>query len=125
MIGAMSVVSSVLGMAGDWLEGRRRVNEARVEAEVEIERARATADINWDNVHAQNSASSWKDEAWTIILAAPFIAVFFPDLQPYVAQGFVHLEDVPDYYKAFVALAIGAAFGYRQIVEPFMDRMRR
>lgn len=118
------LASEVVGGVVGWFAGRRRIAEARVEAEVEIQRARATADINWDELQAQNAATSWKDELWTVILAAPFVATFIPPLQPYVEIGFQNLESVPDYYMVFVSLAIGAAFGYRQIVEPFMDRLR-
>ena len=66
----------------------------------------------------------WKDELWTLIFAAPLIAIFFPYLQPYVISGFEALNtQVPDWYLAFVAIAVSAAFGYREIVRPFMDRM--
>lgn len=120
----MSVLGPALGIVGDWFEGRRRLAQARVESEVAIETARATADIDWDNIQAQNARSSWADEWFTILLSVPFIAAFFGPLQDDVARGFeVISTSVPDWYIAAFALAISAAFGYREFVRPFMNRL--
>ena len=117
-------VGQAFGIFGDWLEGRRRVQQARVESEVAIQQARATADIDWDRIQAQNSGNSWKDEWFTILLSIPFIMAFFGPLQDDVARGFeVISTDVPDWYIAAFALAVSASFGYRRFVEPFMNRM--
>jgi len=120
----MNILGPALGIVGDWFEGRRRLAQARVESEVAIETARATADIDWDNIQAQNARSSWADEWFTILLSLPFIAAFFRPLQDDVARGFeVISTSVPDWYIAAFALAISAAFGYREFVRPFMNRL--
>lgn len=121
-----SLAGEAFGIFGDWLQGRRRVQQARVESEVAIQQARATADIDWDNIQAQNSGNSWKDEWFTILLSIPFIMAFIPPLQDDVARGFeVISSDVPDWYIAAFGLAVAASFGYRRFVEPFMERLRR
>lgn len=120
------LVGEAVGIFGDWLQGRRRVQQARVESEVAIQQARATADIDWDQIQAQNASNSWKDEWFTILLSIPLIMAFIPGLQEYVAAGFqVISEDVPDWFVAAFALAVSAAFGYRRFVQPFMDRIGR
>lgn len=118
-----SILNNVLGMASDWFAARRARSQARLEADIQIERSRAQADVDWDTIQAQNSGTSWKDEWWTLVLSAPLIAIFIPGLQPYVMDGFASLQDVPEWYLAVVALAVSAAFGYRALVQPFMERM--
>jgi hypothetical protein len=118
-----NILGSVLGMAGDWFQGQRERQHARLTADIAIETARATADIDWDIIQAQNSKHSLKDELWHIVLAAPLVAIFFPSLQPHIIVGFESLELVPEWYIAGVALAIASAFGYREFVRPFMERM--
>lgn len=123
MIGLRDILGSALGIAGDWLEGRRERANARLQADIEIERRRGTAEIDWDNIHAQNSLSSWKDEWFTVMLSLPIIGIFIPPLRDSVAQSFVYLENnVPDWYLAYFGLAVAAAFGYRNIIQPRLGR---
>lgn len=68
----------------------------------------------WNLAQANNSATSWKDEYWTIVLSIPMIAVFVPGLVPYVKAGFSALNDLPGWYQAFIGVAISAAFGLQQ-----------
>lgn len=125
MIGNISVISSVLGLAGDWLEGRRRRQQARLDADIAIEARRAEADISWDNIQAQNAATSWQDDGWTLLFQMCVLACFIPGLQPYVLQGFEILSQLPDYFQIFLGLSVAAAYGYRQIVQPLIERLRR
>lgn len=125
MIGLRDILGSALGIAGDWLEGRRARAQARLDADIAIEQRRATADIDWDTIQAQNSASSWKDEWFTIILSLPLMAIFIPPLRDSVAESFSYLQNVvPDWYLLYFGLAVSAAFGYRQVVQPLLDRVR-
>lgn len=118
------IAQGILGLTVDWFAGQRARQAARLQADIEIEQARAQHSMDWDMIQAQNAGRSWKDELWTVIFAAPLIAIFFPYLQPYVINGFEALNtQVPDWYLAFVAIAVSAAFGYREIVRPFLDKM--
>jgi len=121
----LGLLGNAFGIFGDWMEGRRRVQQARVESEVAIEEARATADVDWDQIQARNAGSSWADEWFTILLSLPFIAAFIGPLQDDVQRGFqVIANDVPQWYVAAFALAVSAAFGYREFVRPFIARMQ-
>lgn len=121
----LGIFSSVLGLAGDWLEGRRRRQQARLDADIAIESRRAEADISWDNIQATNAASSWQDDGWTLLFQFCVLACFIPFTQPYVLQGFEILSSLPVYFQAFLGLSVGAAYGFRQIVQPFMENLRR
>jgi hypothetical protein len=121
-MGWSGILSTILGMTGDYFEGRRRVAQARVEAEVQVQTQRLAADISWDNIQADNSARSWKDEWFTILLSLPVIGIFIPQLQPYVMAGFEGLNDVPEWYLAAFGLAVAASFGYREIISRVTSR---
>lgn len=126
MIGLRDLLGSALGIAGDWLEGRRARAQARLAADIAVEQSRVNSDIDWDRIQAQNSANSWKDEWFTIILSLPLIAIFVPPLRESVAESFSYLQEVvPDWYLLYFGLAVSAAFGYRQVVQPLLDRVGR
>ena len=70
-------------------------------------------DANWENIHANNASSSWKDEWFTILFSVPCILAFFPSMVPVVMQGFAALDGMPDWYKGFLGAAVAASFGIR------------
>ena len=73
-------------------------------------------ETNWENIHAQNSGQSWKDEWFTILFSIPCVLAFFPEMVPIVMQGFSVLETMPDWYKAFLGAAVAASFGLRTLI---------
>lgn len=103
-------------------EGKVAVARAKATAAAHIDISKATAEAQWNLSHADASRFSWKDEFWTIVLALPVIGVFIPNLSDHVFEGFQRLESLPDWYKAALGVAIGAAFGYRKIVDYMLRR---
>lgn len=119
----IGIITTLLGIGGNWLQGRAERAKLKEERKTEVERAkneliknRENAEINWDNTMAEGSKDSWKDEFWTIILAIPLVMVFIPPLVPYVEQGFEVLDKtVPEWYLYALGMAISAAFGFRKL----------
>lgn len=88
-----------------------------------------TADMvgNWqarktaaqENVHRweqkQIDQNSWVDEFWTLIFAFPLVSAFIPHdgLQAAIEEGWVIIEQSPDWYVAGLGLAWSAAFAVR------------
>ena len=70
-------------------------------------------DANWENIHASNASSSWKDEWFTVLFSVPCVLAFFPSMVPVVMSGFQALEAMPDWYKGFLGAAVAASFGLR------------
>lgn len=114
MIG--QILQTVFGGVLDELQARRERKQARLAADIAIEQARATADIDWDQIMAQGSQTSWKDEFWTIVLAIPAVMAFFPGARELVMGGFATLAEMPIYYQAFLSTAIAAAFGRQELI---------
>jgi len=68
---------------------------------------------DWEKIMAQNSAGSWKDEFFVIVLSIPMILCFIPGLEGVVHHGFEQLSMAPDWYMYALLTAISASFGIR------------
>lgn len=123
---------AIIAVAADIFKGWGERRKAKVEAKAKIEVARAEAEtarlakladaeISWDQEMSRQADKSIKDEFWTFTLAVPLYMLFIPGLSNYALQGFERMEAVPDWYLAAVGLAIGAAFGYRKMID-YMTR---
>ena len=121
MIGG--ILRDVVGIFADGLRHKREIREAEVQSKIEFMRRQQLAEIDWDITAQQNAGNSWKDEWFVLLLSFPLIGAFVPSLQPYVQEGFRQLDLMPDYYKAFLATAVGASFGYRALAQPFINKM--
>ena len=109
-----SIFTEITGLFRDHLKGRRDVAVAKAEAEVAIHKAKATAEINWDLMWAEQARNSLKDEFFVLIHAIPMVMAFIPGLAPYVEQGFTVLEQsVPEWFLTFYGAGVAAAFGIR------------
>ena len=116
-----ALISPIASLAGTWLEGR--VNKAKAETEVKVARAKAeakvyeteaTSSMLMEQNLTNQMAGSWKDEFWTIIFGGILVACFLPWSQPYVAEGFIFLnESTPPWFSTCLYICIGSSFGYR------------
>lgn len=126
--GLGAVLKPITDVVGNW---QKRKN-MRLQTELAIEKAKQemiatqqTADIKWSHLMAEGSQDSWKDEFWTVVIAAPVIFIFFPGLQPYVIEGFEALKDLPGWYRTALGTAIGAAFGRQEIIKMMKGRTKQ
>ena len=116
-----ALISPIASLAGTYLEGR--VNKAKAETEVKVARAKAeakvyeteaTSSMLMEQNLTNQMAGSWKDEFWTIIFGGILVACFLPWSQPYVAEGFIFLnESTPPWFSTCLYICIGSSFGYR------------
>lgn len=111
----LPILSGVMSLGQTWLEGRQKKAQVRAEAEATVMKEAAKSQSSWEALHAKGSQTSWKDEFWTIVLAIPMMCAFIPDLVPTVMAGFQVLDSMPDWYRWFLGIAIGASFGVRAI----------
>jgi hypothetical protein len=109
MIGA--IIGAVGEIAGSWVKGKADEAKAKQRAKLKI----IENEGNWEQIMARGSATSWKDEWFTIILSIPLIGAFIPEAVPYIMSGFDALERTPEWYQWAVLAAISASFGLRGI----------
>ncbi|WPH64814.1 hypothetical protein [Vibrio phage vB_VpaP_SJSY21] len=107
-----TLISSAIGLLSDWIIGKRKVKEAKIDREV----LALTSEEDWNVVQAESSKGSWKDEYWTLIFSIPLILCFFPDMVPHVQAGFVALSSTPDWYINCVLALVAASVGLRSIL---------
>lgn len=118
----MAILSSILGEVVGWVGGifksKARIREAQANAEIARLEREAKVEADWDVEAMRAARHSWKDEWFTILLSAPFVAVFgavffFPEGIPLLQEAFAILASLPLWYQASFMGAIAASFGLR------------
>ena len=106
-----ALVGGIVDLGKGMIERKKAKDQAKHDRDI----AKINHEASWDQIQAQNSANSWKDEWFVIILSIPMVGAFIPDLVPHIEAGFAALDRMPDYYKAFLGSAIAASFGIKAI----------
>ena len=116
---ALQFITPIANLAGTWLKCRQKKAEEKQKLEVakiQAQVKRVQSDANWEEKAMDASASSWKDELWTLLFCGLIIACFIPAAQPYLSDGFRFLrEDCPDWLSWGILASIGASFGLKSI----------
>ena len=116
---ALQFITPIANLAGTWLKGRQKKAEEKQKLEVakiQAQVKRVQSDANWEEKAMDASASSWKDELWTLLFCGLIFAGSIPAGQPYLSDGFRFLrEDCPDWLSWGILASIGASFGLKSI----------
>ena len=122
-----ALIGPIAELAGGWLKGKASAQAAasnlklvEAEAKATIMKSAATSEADWEKVMAQGSQSSWKDEWLTILFSIPLILVFTGDWgREIVANGFIALETMPEWYQYTLGVIVAASFGVRSATKFF------
>ena len=110
-----NLIGPVPNLVGGWLKNKAEEKQAKHQAKMQV----IANNADWESKMADASAHSWKDEFWTIVLAAPIffigyaIAVNDGAVIDRVTQGMAALSDLPDWYQYLLFIAVSASFGIR------------
>lgn len=110
-----ALVSPLTSLASMYMENKRQEKQELHEQKIQIIRNTA----NWEEIQAQNSATSWKDELWTLVLASPVVAIMVAvstgdtTIIDRVNQGFATLGTLPEWYQYLMFIAVTASFGIK------------
>jgi len=110
-----ALIGPITNLVGGWLKNKAEEKQAKHQAKMQV----IANDADWESKMANASAHSWKDEFWTIVLAAPIffigyaIAVNDGAVIDRVTQGMAALSDLPDWYQYLLFIAVSASFGIR------------
>ncbi len=111
----LSFLGPVADLGKTYLNNKAEKSKAKHEQQLQVIKNGA----EWESKMADASASSWKDEFWTIILSLPLLAIFWgivsdnPEIIDRVRHAFVVLSELDDWYTYLLFLAISASFGIR------------
>ena len=78
------------------------------------------AEVEWNK--ASINKAGWRPGFLTVILSAPMVLVFFPQLVPYIEEGFAVLDTTPVWYRAAIAVMISSAFGVKKYADWQMSK---
>ena len=110
-----SLIGPVANIGKQYLANKAAEKQAKHEAKMNV----IQNDADWESKMADASASSWKDEFWTIILAIPIFmvgyAIIADDMTVVerVQQAFATLNDLPEWYQYLLFIAISSSFGIK------------
>ena len=120
------LIGPIAELAGTWMSGKveekkaqAKTRVAKAEAEAIVMQKKATGEIDWDLEMAKGSESSWKDEWLTILFSIPLILAFIPGMEEVVANGFLQLQAMPEWYQYSLGVIVAASFGVRSATKFF------
>lgn len=110
-----ALISPIANLAGGYLKNKHEESQAKHQARMQV----IANDADWESKMADASATSWKDEFWTIVLAVPLFCLGYsvvaddPDIIERVSYSFAALDTLPDWYQYLLFMAVSASFGIR------------
>ena len=121
----ISGILSVVGTAGklfeNWQErklvksqGKIDIEKARVEGQIELDKAIQVGDKNYNTEAQKGMQASWKDELFVIVWLSILVGAFLPWTQPYIKEGFIFLKaNTPEWYEWSLLGMVVASFGLK------------
>jgi hypothetical protein len=112
-----SLIAPVADLIKGYLSNKAEEKQAKHQAKMSVIQNNA----DWESKMADASKDSWKDEFWTIVLAAPVfmigysIAVDDPAIIVRVGESFAVLGTLPEWYQYLLFIAISSSFGIRGV----------
>lgn len=111
------LIGPIAEVAKGWLSNKAEVQKAKHQATMQA----IQNDGSWEEIQARNSATSWKDEWWTLVLSVPLVAVGVAvaiddvTIIERVHAGFAALSELPEWYQYLLFIAISASFGIKGV----------
>ena len=111
------LVGPLTNLVGGYFKNKSEEKQAKHQAKMSV----IQNDADWESKMADASASSWKDEFWTIVLAVPVFMVGYAialddtDVIERTKLGFEALSGLPEWYQYLLFIAISSSFGIRGV----------
>ena len=115
MLNLTSLIGPVSNLVGGYFKNKAEEKQAVHQAKMEV----IKNDADWESKMADASASSWKDEFWTVVLSIPVFMVGYAIIANDVTiidrvhLGFNALSELPEWYQYLLFIAISSSFGIR------------
>lgn len=122
-----ALIGPLTELAGGWLKGKADANAAaanlklvEAEAKSKIMLSKETSVADWERIMAQGSTQSYKDEYLVLLFSIPLILSFCGEWgRTAVAEGFVALEAMPEWYQLTLGIIVSASFAVRSATKFF------
>mgnify|MGYP000308742335 CR=1 FL=1 len=110
-----SLIAPIAELLSTILKNKKDESLAKHEAKLEIIKNTAS----WEQLMANASATSWKDEWFTVLLSAPIVVLVWGismddvTVIQRIGFAFTELDKLPDWYQYLLFMAVSASFGIR------------
>ena len=110
-----ALISPLTNLIGQVIKNRPEEKNAIHNAKMEVIKNTAS----WEQLMASASATSWKDEWFTLLLSAPVVALMWGismndvEILDRIGIAFGELNMLPDWYQYLLFMAVSASFGIR------------
>ena len=110
-----ALLSPLTNLIGQVIKNRAEEKNAIHNAKMEVIKNTAS----WEQLMASASATSWKDEWFTLLLSAPVVALMWGismndvEILDRIGIAFGELNMLPDWYQYLLFMAVSASFGTR------------
>ena len=112
----LGIIKSISSLATNYMDGKVQVQKVKAE----IQKKQLTGEIDWDLEAIKATQNSWKDEYLTLIISIPLILCFCGEWGREAAHnGFLALQQAPDFYKYTLGCVVAASFGIRSATKFF------
>tara|TARA_R110001606_G_scaffold98556_1_gene217673 strand:+ start:1154 stop:1525 length:372 start_codon:yes stop_codon:yes gene_type:complete len=111
------LIGPVTNLVGGYFKNKAEEKQAKHQAKMSV----IQNDADWESKMADASATSWKDEFWTIVLSVPVFMVGYAialddtDVIERTKLGFEALSGLPEWYQYLLFIAISSSFGIRGV----------
>ena len=122
-----ALIGPLTELAGGWLKGKAdkqaadaklKLTEAEAKAKIMLSKETSVAD--WERIMAQGSTQSYKDEYLVLLFSIPLILSCWGEWgRTAVAEGFVALEAMPEWYQLTLGIIVSASFAVRSATKFF------
>jgi hypothetical protein len=115
----LNLVPTIIKGVVDVVKTKTETKKLMAEAEQTHVRKMAEGEIDYAIATQKNMQSSWRDEWFTIILSIPLLIVFAaiflnkPEWITKLKEGFITLDELPDWYIWALLAAIASSFGLK------------
>ena len=110
-----ALISPITSLLGQVLKNKAEEKAAVHTAKMQVIQNTAS----WEQLMASASATSWKDEWFTLLLSAPVVALMWGigmndvEIIDRIGLAFSELNRLPDWYQYLLFMAVSASFGIR------------
>tara|TARA_R100001591_G_scaffold104794_1_gene112572 strand:+ start:84 stop:470 length:387 start_codon:yes stop_codon:yes gene_type:complete len=115
----LNLVPTIIKGVVDVVKTKTETKKLMAQAEQTHVRKMAEGEIDYAIATQKNMQNSWRDEWFTIILSIPLIIVFAaiflnkPEWVAKLKEGFITLDELPDWYIWALLAAIASSFGLK------------
>ena len=130
-----TAIKAIWDLGSNYFTNKKEKQQLLHEKELEAMKSQD----HWDVVNSNNKTASWADE-WFVILfsypliglmLSPIVDLFMVDapyregqIQEAILEGLQSLDTAPDWYVISVMVMVASSFGYKKIVEPYINKLK-